>query len=355
MKLGAVDWLKKYVKLAVAYPAYRSAFVPAAGGGRAVFIGSPVHSNLGDHLLAVQCLGYIRTLGYREVVEIPEFTLELFARRIAIAPEDTIFIAAGGWMGNLYEDELVIEDILTRWKDNRIIVLPQTVFFSGDSARDVARLRRALEGVEDLTLCVREPKSYRFCREELGLSEDRCLLLPDMALLAMRGIRPKEHGATNRILFAMRQDAERARDGSFAELRDELTHRGYTIGDSSSVVPEKIVPIARREAFIRRKIREFARADLVVTDRLHAMIFALLAGTKCIAMDNATHKVLGVASRWLRDYPGLRAIHAGGHLAPSDVLDMLASDRYPQAVDFTEQFAPLTRKARCRQNGKPGA
>ena len=47
------------------------------------------------------------------------------------------------------------------------------------------------------------------------------------------------------------------------------------------------------------KIREFSAGRLLITDRLHGMIIAALAGIPCLAFDNATHKVRGVFE-WLR-------------------------------------------------------
>lgn len=43
-------------------------------------------------------------------------------------------------------------------------------------------------------------------------------------------------------------------------------------------------------------------AQLVITDRLHAMIFAAITETPCIAMDNKSKKVKGVYE-WIRDLP----------------------------------------------------
>ena len=43
---------------------------------------------------------------------------------------------------------------------------------------------------------------------------------------------------------------------------------------------------------------------LVITDRLHAVIFCIITNTPCIAFDNATHKVSGVCD-FLGKQPGL--------------------------------------------------
>ena len=38
---------------------------------------------------------------------------------------------------------------------------------------------------------------------------------------------------------------------------------------------------------------------MLVTDRLHGMIFSYLVGTPCIVLDNKTKKVSGVYNSWL--------------------------------------------------------
>ena len=45
-----------------------------------------------------------------------------------------------------------------------------------------------------------------------------------------------------------------------------------------------------------------------VTDRLHGMIFSVVTGTPCIALDNVSGKVRGVHA-WIEDLPTLRFAH----------------------------------------------
>ena len=47
-------------------------------------------------------------------------------------------------MGDLYEDELVIEDVLKKWKDNQIIILPQTIYFGSNKYSSVNQLKNIL-------------------------------------------------------------------------------------------------------------------------------------------------------------------------------------------------------------------
>ena len=45
-----------------------------------------------------------------------------------------------------------------------------------------------------------------------------------------------------------------------------------------------------REQLLKQKIEEFQSAELVITDRLHGMIFSVITGTPCIAFDNLMRK-----------------------------------------------------------------
>ena len=41
-------------------------------------------------------------------------------------------------------------------------------------------------------------------------------------------------------------------------------------------------------------LKKFAKAKIVVTDRLHGMIFTIITNTPCIAINNLSGKVKGV-------------------------------------------------------------
>jgi exopolysaccharide biosynthesis predicted pyruvyltransferase EpsI len=66
-----------------------------------------------------------------------------------------------------------------------------------------------------------------------------------------------------------------------------------------STVKHYRIPLNRREQELRENWDLFAEANITITDRLHAMLFSVINGTPCIAMDNRTGKVFGVA-KWLQ-------------------------------------------------------
>lgn len=73
---------------------------------------------------------------------------------------------------------------------------------------------------------------------------------------------------------------------SFGAIKNTTT----VIGDIST---------NNRSNALIKKLREFSRARIVVTDRLHAMVFAAITGTPCVAFDNSSKKVSGVYE-WIK-------------------------------------------------------
>ena len=56
---------------------------------------------------------------------------------------------------------------------------------------------------------------------------------------------------------------------------------------------------AYREKLVINKLKEFAECEIVVTDRLHGMIFSYITSTPCIALGNSTGKSLYSYEDWL--------------------------------------------------------
>ena len=66
---------------------------------------------------------------------------------------------------------------------------------------------------------------------------------------------------------------------------------------------------SRREEELRKKWDYFANHKLILTDRLHGMIFAAITGTPCIAFDNCSRKVSGVYE-WIKNIGYIWIVHS---------------------------------------------
>lgn len=76
----------------------------------------------------------------------------------------------------------------------------------------------------------------------------------------------------------------------------KFLNAGYNIVELDTMVPQSIQinDEKSRRLQVVSKITEFQECDCIITDRLHGMIFSILADTPCIVVDNSNHKVFGV-------------------------------------------------------------
>lgn len=101
-------------------------------GKVSLLIGTPIHTNLGDHLITMAQYQYLREVGYpQKVIEVPTEMYQIFRKRICrLTKVDTVFINGGGWMGNLWiPEELLIQQIIKDFVDKKIVIFPQTIYF----------------------------------------------------------------------------------------------------------------------------------------------------------------------------------------------------------------------------------
>ena len=97
----------------------------------------------------------------------------------------------------------------------------------------------------------------------------------------------------------MRKDKEKNNDDKqILNIYQSLMESGEDVSFTDTVVEGKIEKI-EREKEVERKLLEFSSAKIVITDRIHGMLFAAVTGTPCIAMDNISKKVSG-AYEWIQ-------------------------------------------------------
>jgi len=184
---------------------------------------------------------------------------------------------------------------LREFADCPIVSLPQTISFTGDV---LATAREVYNAHSDLIIYARDPMSYEHALE--NFPQCRVRLCPDFVL----GY-PYEppQCETEGVLDCLRprNDGEGALS---AELQRHTIEMCKPVGEPFKLdtgVRRKI-GAGSRETMLLGMLDRFARAKLVVTDRLHGVIFSVLAQTPCIVMPTVDHKLTG--SWWFfKDMP----------------------------------------------------
>lgn len=288
--------IKQTIKYIIYKPKYVFKTIKIKKNKKNIFLlNTPEHSNLGDHMIAFASLKYMNSIfNDYNLIEIT-YNQIIYAKNVLISKINTdnlLVIQGGGYLGDLWENEQkMFFDIIETFSENHVIVFPQTIYYSDKTK--IENDRQKYSTFDNIIFFVRDRNSYDFMLNYNFVKKDRLFLIPDIALsLNLNDYKIKRNG----ILFCFRNDKEKNfYDKNIIKL---LKFKNETIDYTDTVINHN-VRISSREKELEKKLKEFAKYKLVITDRLHGMIFAYLTKTPCIAFDNVSKKVTGVY-KWIQ-------------------------------------------------------
>lgn len=282
-----------------------------AGESSFALVGFPSHSNVGDSAIWLGQLAYLRRRGGRVVYMCDEWSYDPaeLSRRLG---GGTILIAGGGSFGDVWPDyQRLREDVVERFKDNRIVQLPQTIHFK--QRANLERARRAVASHPDFTLLARDRPSLEIASSELGC---RSALCPDMAFAL--GPLTIDGTPADGVLALLRSDEEtsgarqRLKDRSVeridwpmqsAVVREGARKLGALVGRYPAAFRHLAKPLyglyghmARERLNVGREL--LSRRRVVVTDRLHGHILCVLLSVPHVCVDTGFGKIGGFAEAW---------------------------------------------------------
>lgn len=264
-----------------------------------IYIGSPLHGNIGDHAISIAIMDILGNCGF-PIVEIPGERYMLTRKKVIdyVSSDDVIILTGGGLIGNLWlNEEKMIKSVFSDFKENKIIIMPHTFYFdeSLEGKEELKQLENLINKHGNVYIIAREENTFNFCKKHFS-STAEVVCLPDVVLT----INYSKDNKRNGVLFVLRNDKEKA--AGLGELVKFFDGKDVT---TTTTVLNKRVSVDKRKQVLETKLAEFQNAKLVITDRLHGMIFAAITGTPCIAFDNKSKKVSGVY-KWLDKLPYIK-------------------------------------------------
>ncbi len=271
-----------------------------------VLIDTPVHGNCGDHAIALAEQALLEKFGLK-YCEVTAFDIHRLERLYAFFTprKKIIIIHGGGFLGNLWpNEELRVRKIIKAFSEYPIIIMPQTVTFdlkTDEGKKFFSDSAEAYCSHKKMCVFVRERGSYVFFKQHLPSMMVK--LVPDLVLQLKTSFKEQR----KKILFCMRRDCEKKVSDVDIKIITEFIHKRYpntAIEYTDTVINHLIWP-RKREMEVREKLKEFASAQFVITDRLHGMIFSLITDTPCIALDNSNGKV-EMVYQWIHKYESVQ-------------------------------------------------
>lgn len=271
-----------------------------ASGKKIYFLDAASYNNLGDQAIAYAMSVMLREVslkyGYKYIEVLENGLLRnLKLLKKVITAEDIICLSGGGNMGNLYPKyESFRRKIIKSFRNNRIIIFPQTIDYDTDSygQRELRNSSKIYRGHNKLIVCAREKKSYSVMRELYNRVE----LVPDIVLYLSAEQTTKANTDNGFVGICLRNDRESAlSDEQRLFIEDSVKKSGMCINRFTTMADGNVILNSEnRGQEVKKKIDEIKKNSIVITDRLHGMIFSILAGVPCIAIDNTNKKLSGV-------------------------------------------------------------
>lgn len=271
-----------------------------------VLFGVPTHENIGDAAIVLAEEKFIRdNLKQYEYIRVLDEEIKERIKEIKkeLKDEDVILLHGGGNLGNEY---LICEErrrmVIETFPNNKIILMPQSIYFSNDEngKRELEKTKKIYNKHNNLTLIAREKKSFEIMKKIF--TNINVILTPDIVMYLNETQKTERNG----VVLAMRKDVEKV-------LTPEQTEKINK--EVSKYFKEKILTDTHlgdvqiycyiREKTVKRKLEEIRNAQLVITDRLHGMIFAAITSTPCIALENYNHKIES-SFEWLKNQKYIR-------------------------------------------------
>jgi pyruvyl transferase EpsI len=244
-------------------------------------------------------------LGYKEqIIEITNVEYLWYANFLQrkITSKDVIIIDGGGNLGILWESQDdKIADIVARFSENKIVIFPQTCYYGNEglSGKRLEKNIAVYKNAKDLTICFRDRASFEFAKA--NFIDVKLVFAPDI-VLSITNVKKQSNKCG--VLLCFRQDREKIVEvGVENAVKEYLKRKNISFKETTTVIKKRVTSI-NRKVELQKKWCEFSCSALVITDRLHAMIFAAITHTPCIALDNESKKVSG-SYEWLSGLPYL--------------------------------------------------
>lgn len=268
------------------------------------FIGVPAHTNLGDLAQYICIKRWIQE-------HYPDYPVIEMANRAfadthfpvinrlkkAYRSEDIILFQSGYATTDLSLADEVHRIIISEMPEARILMLPQTVFYTTEAAQEKASV--IYNSAANMLFLARDQVSYEIAKR----------MMPDVTVLAFPDIvttligthlnQNKREG----ILFCCRNDKEKFySDEEMAVLMEKCKTMGRVDKTDTTKAGDPTEIVANAETMIHNEINDYSKYRVIITDRYHGTIFALIAGTPVIILKTTDHKVVTGADWFQKIY-----------------------------------------------------
>lgn len=258
--------------------------------------GTPNHGNLGDQAILESEIKFFRDLGFKKVIPIEmSFAKDNISFLKKYVGDNPIYISGGGNFGTLWPVcEEMLRNTILNFPNNKIVVFPNTFYFDEKEPEELEKSKKIYSEHKNLFICCREVYSYEFMKK--NFKDCLIYLIPDIVLY--NNVKDSNIKRKNQVLMCLRNDKEKI-SNDYNLILNYSKRNKFSIKYTDTVLRERILPFMRKRKLLK-KLKEFYESKLVITDRLHGMVFAYLTKTPCVTFRNCNYKIVGLYE-WIKE------------------------------------------------------
>lgn len=265
------------------------------------------YSNLGDHAMTYAQEEFLhKNFPDYQVIEIlvGDTMKYLYSIRQSLSKDDVITLKGGGNVGvEYFREELIRRKIIKYFPNNKIIMFPQTVYFP-----DTKFGRKEFD--KTVKVFNSNPLFFAFLRDKISYDMiaprlKNVFLTPDI-VLSLDSI-PINHYMKKGALTCLRRDVEGIYSDDNKNTVYSVLKNNYDEVICTDTIRDYKIESKDRLKELKDIWTQIANAEILVTDRLHGMIFAALLGTPCIVLNTYNYK-LKAQYEWLKDLNYIKMI-----------------------------------------------
>lgn len=298
------------------------------------------YSNIGDVAISYAQKEFLkRIFPNRDIIEVPVAdTCKVYLDMKKNTTSKDIITLIGG--GNTCEKYMSIEKyrrfIIKKFKNNKIIAFPQTIDFSNDRTGRYAldKSKKIYSKNKNLILSAREAVSYNEFKKQF--TENRVIYVPDIVL----SLNKKNVSSRKGIVITLRDDQEKklsVNDEKKLKRKLELIFNDITYMDTCVSEFE----YEKRLIYLDEILNTYRNSELVITDRLHGMIFCVITGTPCIVLPNSNHKITQTYSDWLQECTYVKLVDKFEVNYILNIIDEMKNKKDQQSFNLNNKYDNL--------------
>ena len=305
----------------------------------AVLLMAPHHGNLGDQAITLAEIKFLNEI-------FPNITLiyNLENYKEYIHNNTIIFLQGGGNLGWTYKkEEKNRRKIIKSYPNNNIIILPQTSYFDKSKKNQQKISTKIYSNHSKLIIITREKVSFNIAKNIFP--KNKILLSPDIVSY-LDDLIDSNNIIRKGALVLLRKDREKylnkINQNKIISII-KINYDKYELSDN--IFKIFINSLNESKEKVLSQLKYISNHEIVITDRLHGMIFSAITQTSCIVIKNYNHK-LSASYEWFKSFDYIKMINNNDINHFQTVLDYFKNKKTKNIYDksYFEPYYKIIRE-----------